>query len=215
MYILECGDYSEFCRWNSDGTSFYIINLVDFEKSVLGSIFKTEKFASFQRKLYRWNFFKSHYANSSLKEGNSKERQNNHTYKHHQFCKGNWNQVRNIQCRKRTLSKKELENREAKKRVHEARIMNDGLDHGQMLPQKKADISSAACHGDDLNDRKTAFENMPKKGRKHCKEYKNEEQLLPLLANREDASTSSSTNISSTSGNNIGGGTLCRQPTSQ
>lgn len=113
---MECGDYSNVCQWNPDGNAFYITNIVGFEKSVLRNIFKTEKFASFQRKLYRWNFFKC--SEKFAYYDHDKQNGEKHlAYKHEQFHRGNWMQVKTIQCRTRFLSKKELETkREAKKR---------------------------------------------------------------------------------------------------
>ena len=61
MYSLECGEYSHIIDWSTvdaSGFSFAVIDPAAFTKKVLPTLFKTAKFDSFQRKLYRWGFVK-------------------------------------------------------------------------------------------------------------------------------------------------------------
>ena len=66
MYALECGDYSDVIAWSStsfragnDGCDmFYIRDVGAFTEQVLPALFKSVKFDSFHRKMYRWGFSK-------------------------------------------------------------------------------------------------------------------------------------------------------------
>lgn len=66
MYALECGDYSDVIAWSSascragnDGCDmFHIRDVRAFTEQVLPALFKSVKFDSFHRKMYRWGFSK-------------------------------------------------------------------------------------------------------------------------------------------------------------
>ena len=56
MSVLENKAFRHFISWLDDGKSFIILNQDAFTRCVLPSEFKTAKYESFTRKLYRWGF---------------------------------------------------------------------------------------------------------------------------------------------------------------
>jgi hypothetical protein len=56
-YADKAGDPETFCvAWLPDGKSFIVRHPDDFTRKVLPKFFKSTKFSSFTRKLYRWGF---------------------------------------------------------------------------------------------------------------------------------------------------------------
>lgn len=56
MSVMENKTYRHFVSWIDDGNSFIILDQDMFTRCVLPSEFKTAKYESFTRKLYRWGF---------------------------------------------------------------------------------------------------------------------------------------------------------------
>lgn len=88
LYVLECGEYDDIITWAPNGLSFVITDTKQFEDMVLPEVFKEAKFASFQRKLYRWAFTKHPRTEQS-------------TYSHPNFQRGNFPLCMTMTCIKR------------------------------------------------------------------------------------------------------------------
>lgn len=77
MAILSNEEHAKIIAWLSNGESFCIYNKKEFTESVLPRYFKKSKFASFTRKLHRWQFIR---ISKGPKIG---------TYHHHLFKRDN------------------------------------------------------------------------------------------------------------------------------
>jgi len=95
MYSLECGEYRHIINWSTvdaSGFSFTVVDPAAFTKQVLPTLFKTAKFDSFQRKLYRWGFVKKRTRAGNLSI----------SFVHPFFQKGNFGLCARMTCNART-----------------------------------------------------------------------------------------------------------------
>ena len=106
MYALECGDYSDVIAWSSascraggydGGDMFHILDVRAFTEQVLPALFKSVKFESFHRKMYRWGFSKQRTTTRAQIRGDAVAAPFIF-YSHQNFRKGNFTLASSMTC---------------------------------------------------------------------------------------------------------------------
>lgn len=90
--ILEDKNYEQYIRWSDQGTSFYILNPIDFSEKVLNKYFRHNKISSFIRQLNKYDFHKIKSTPSVINKYGLKVIEFEHMY----FQKNNRNQLYKI-----------------------------------------------------------------------------------------------------------------------
>lgn len=88
MKVLSNEEYAEIITWMPSGKSFYILKPKAFVSTILSKHFKTAKYSSFTRKLYRWGFVRQYRGEEAG------------AYFHKNFQKDRMDLVEKMRCRK-------------------------------------------------------------------------------------------------------------------
>ncbi|GFH44780.1 hypothetical protein CTEN210_01254 [Chaetoceros tenuissimus] len=158
MYAAEeCSNYSHIISWKikePDEHHLVIADVHEFAEKVLPALFKVAKYDSFERKLYRWGFIKTHRS----KAEKEKYDPNSASYFHKSFRKGNYSLAAQMTCSgmEVDLYKKEQKDSKRKQQSEDTNTRTSTStnihDDSQFPPEFPNDGSShASLHGNTMS----------------------------------------------------------------